>query len=446
MSHFTVLVIGENPEDLLQPFHEFECTGIDDQYVVDADETVEARAAYEKRSKRLYRSPAGEDYDAYDDRFFRDPTPEEQRTIGPLAGTGAGSGLSWSSKDWDDGLGYRAKIHFLPEGWQEVDVNVSKFQTFAEFCNDYYGRELMSECDYQLYVIGEKNLSEKYKYGYIVIDKNNSVVKVVNRTNEKKWRWFDATGVVLGETIGDAMFPQNGVKTLDNGEVLIAQDGPLVKPAQAAYKVLIGGSKWDWYQIGGRWSGFFKLKVPYTGKIGELTLLAGKEQRDEWRKKHGTYADQARKKDIDWETMRLEAEFEAGEKYDKLHGIWKKHPEYKSWKQVLAEFGDEKIDDARKFYNNQPALKEFRDAEFYFFDDDVESFNVPREEYTSKAGKRSFTTFAVLYHNEWYEKGSMGWFGCASDEMDQETWNTKVYELLCSASEDTLLTLVDCHI
>lgn len=34
MSHFTVLVIGENPEQQLAPFHEYECTGIKDEHVV----------------------------------------------------------------------------------------------------------------------------------------------------------------------------------------------------------------------------------------------------------------------------------------------------------------------------------------------------------------------------------------------------------------------------
>jgi hypothetical protein len=42
MSHFTVLVIGEDPEKQLAPFHEFECTGIDDEYVQDIDVTAEA--------------------------------------------------------------------------------------------------------------------------------------------------------------------------------------------------------------------------------------------------------------------------------------------------------------------------------------------------------------------------------------------------------------------
>lgn len=41
MSHFTVLVVGKDLEEALQPFHEFECTGTNDQYVIDQDKTAE---------------------------------------------------------------------------------------------------------------------------------------------------------------------------------------------------------------------------------------------------------------------------------------------------------------------------------------------------------------------------------------------------------------------
>lgn len=39
MSHFLVLVIGDNVEAQLAPYHEFECSGIIDQYVQDVDVT-----------------------------------------------------------------------------------------------------------------------------------------------------------------------------------------------------------------------------------------------------------------------------------------------------------------------------------------------------------------------------------------------------------------------
>ena len=44
MSHFTVMVIGENHEKQLAPFHEFECTGNNDEYVQDEDVTEEIQA------------------------------------------------------------------------------------------------------------------------------------------------------------------------------------------------------------------------------------------------------------------------------------------------------------------------------------------------------------------------------------------------------------------
>lgn len=47
MSHFAVLVIGSNPEKLLSPYHEFECTGIDDQYIQEEDITDEIRGDIE---------------------------------------------------------------------------------------------------------------------------------------------------------------------------------------------------------------------------------------------------------------------------------------------------------------------------------------------------------------------------------------------------------------
>ncbi|MDY8913920.1 hypothetical protein UZS93_13965 [Escherichia coli] len=47
MSHFSVLVIGNNPEASLAPYHEFECTGINDQYVQEIDITDEIRCDIE---------------------------------------------------------------------------------------------------------------------------------------------------------------------------------------------------------------------------------------------------------------------------------------------------------------------------------------------------------------------------------------------------------------
>lgn len=56
MSHFTVLVISKSPEeigDLLSPYHEFECTGRNDQYIQDIDITEETLTSYKNEEPSL---------------------------------------------------------------------------------------------------------------------------------------------------------------------------------------------------------------------------------------------------------------------------------------------------------------------------------------------------------------------------------------------------------
>jgi len=139
MSHFTVLVIGDDPERQLAPFHEFECTGTDDQYVQDIDITKEARKKYEEATEVQLVAPDGTAYSRYDDCFYREMTEEEAKAVGPLGGVGSCSVGSFASKDWGDGKGYRTKLHFIPDGYVEQTVPKSSTEDFAAFVESYYG-------------------------------------------------------------------------------------------------------------------------------------------------------------------------------------------------------------------------------------------------------------------------------------------------------------------
>lgn len=101
MSHFAVMVIGEDVEGQLAPFHEFKCTGLDDQYVQDIDKTEEYLAEYKRKSVKRLRSVLGPQklYDPYANEFYRDPTPEEKEKIGPIPGSGSGYGMQWTSQN-----------------------------------------------------------------------------------------------------------------------------------------------------------------------------------------------------------------------------------------------------------------------------------------------------------------------------------------------------------
>ncbi len=198
MSHFTVLVIGDDPESQLAPFHEYESTGID-QYVQDVDITEEAREKYEKATDHQVVSPTGEALSYWDDLCYRDFTPEEEKEAGThLGGCGCCKVGSYTSKDWNDGKGYRAKLHYVPEGYTEREVPMQELKSFETWVKDYYG---------YLAVFSRDELTDAHKYGYILIEDDK--VTVIDRTNpNSKWDWY-----VLGGRWGDYFKLKHGGKS-----------------------------------------------------------------------------------------------------------------------------------------------------------------------------------------------------------------------------------------
>lgn len=352
MSHFAVLVIGDNVEQQLQPYHEFECTGINDQYVQDIDETEEKLAEVKSDTRTMVKMPDGALLPNLDPSFFRDPTDAEAKDMGPIAGTGWSGGKFHMSKDWGDGRGYRAKIHELPAGAEKVEV---PFPSFASWCEYHEARVVP---------FGEKpDLEGAHKYGYVTVDEAGEPVKFINRTNKN--------------------------------------------------------AKWDWWVEGGRWGDWLKLK-------------------------DGRRADSARKGDIDFESMRDEAGAKAAADWDKAATATGGQT-WLSWVHMRDVEHNGDIDAAREAYKAQPAvaaLKPLFDHPFH----DKDQYLTPRDQFIQQARDRATVLYAVVKDSVWSVKGEMGWFGMSSGDMDQNEWNRKVNELLDGLPDDTLITVVDCHI
>ena len=373
MSHFTVLVVGDDVEEQLAPFHEFECTGVDDEYVKDIDKTEEAKKEFAEDTTRRYKDPEGNLHDPYEDRFYREFTDEEKELVGPCLGSGSGHGLSWHSKDWDEDDNYRAKVHFVPEGWEEVEVPTRDVKSFSDFAEDWYG--------YKAVPLGtEPDLAGEHKYGYVLVDENGDVTKVVNRTNPNY--------------------------------------------------------KWDWYQVGGRWSGLFRLKPGTEGEVGAKGVL-GLCCNDS-----PEYADQALKGDIDFDYMRQTAREEAEDLYDAAvkATVGVVRPTWNSWEELLESVKD--VNKARDAYHEHPYIEALKEVDSW----DPCQFLVSRDTYVEQAERNAVKTFAILKDGKWYERGDMGWWGCVSDVMDSNDWDELYFQLLESIPDDTLLTVVDCHI
>jgi hypothetical protein len=395
MSHFAVLVVGPNIEEQLAPYHEFESTGTNDQYVVDEDDTEEARKAYAKNTSRRFKDPEGVLHDPYTaegdarDQFYREPTPEEEKNHKERFLSTNDDGLRWVDQDWHDGRGYRGKIFQLPPGWEEVEVPTSTVETFAEFIEGYYGHPTVR--------LGEElDLEDKHKYGYILVDENGEVVKSVNRTNPNR--------------------------------------------------------KWDWWSVGGRWNGFFKMKKYTLGALGKPGIQTMNE---DYTPPSEDRADVALKGDIDVEGMRNEAAKEAGETYDAVQEIIGQLPRHLTWEQVKAnhatggidEDGEPQIDynASREFYNAQPAVKAMRNSKDYWHSE-PDRFLCTREQYIERARAGAFSTFAVVKNGVWYERGSMGWWGMVSNEKDSDEWHLQFAALIDGLPDETVLSVVDCHI
>jgi len=58
-----------------------------------------------------------------------------------------------------------------------------------------------------------------------------------------------------------------------------------------------------------------------------------------------------------------------------------------------------------------------------------------------------FASFAVVTPDgEWHEKGQMGWFGMAKDEKSEEDWKLFCQDIFKKYAKDYLAVVVDCHI
>ena len=147
-------------------------------------------------------------------------------------------------------------------------------------------------------------------------------------------------------------------------------------------------SKWDWWSVGGRWSGMLRLngEPVDTGRVGDLEFPFDKEAYE--------YALRFWNVVIDHNPAR------PGEEY---HTLYKE--EY-----------------YREFYGD-------------------------RETYARQMAE--FSTYAVVTPDgEWHAPGNMGWWGCSSEsgEESRDWYDNYKERFLDSADKDLTMTVVDCHI
>lgn len=416
MSHFSVMVVtAEEPTEavlskMLQPWHEFECTGHNDQYVQDVDRTQETLDEYKNETRSMYKDPDGVLHTPYDAEFYREPSPEEIQMIGPMAGSGAGHGISWTSRDWDDGRGYRVKVHFLPEGWEEVDVPVSEIMTLEEFIGPAWNDWKIVHSE------DEIDVDDTHKYGYALFDDKGNLVRHIRRTNPNaKWDWWSVGGRWTG-AFSPGYDPENDP---DHQEKCFLCNGSGMRNDSLGCEA--------------------RAEDPsYT-----CNGCDGKGYHPSWPTNWKNIGNQVQVKDLPLEQLRTLAEEKAAKRYDRLMKIVNGR-EIPDWGATCAKYPND-IEKAREEFRKNPVVKAVdKDAEFTWID--WNDYQCTRDEYLDRARKGAIATFAFVKDGEWFERGDMGWFGCVSNEKDKNTWNDVFNKMLDDLSPDTWLTLVDCHI
>ena len=158
-------------------------------------------------------------------------------------------------------------------------------------------------------------------------------------------------------------------------------------------------SKWDWYVIGGRFDDLLKLKPEAVDPNYE----------------DYTRTSSAPLKDLDFSIDKEEYE------------------EYLRWWDIVV---------------NKAPLREGEETPFTIYTDEyyIERYG-NRETYAKYCA--TFSTYAVVTPDgKWHAPGEMGWFACSSESGDEyRDWLENYFERFINhANQETILTIVDCHI
>lgn len=220
-------------------------------------------------------------------------------------------------------------------------------------------------------------------------------------------------------------------------------------------------SKWDWYQIGGRWSEYFIASAVVMSEATDVDynrLVFGERAyglpKDFQRHPGRVGCDGGPKFLLDFEALREKAGVEADERYSRYEKLVSEHGTAKPWSHFygLAEVTALDWEAARAQYGEQPLIFAHRqlpyEEQLTGMGCIVDEFFLPRVEYILAARAGAVPAYATLtLSGEWAAPGRMGWWGASSDERgDREAYHVAMNKYLDELKPDTLLVVLDAHI
>jgi len=406
MSHFSCIVITDSePKDgelerILQPWHEFECTGCDDEYVVDVDVTDKVVHEFNKPQKVVILAD-GTICDWHDDRFYHDNGKE----------------------GFEKGQEYK-----LPEGAEEKEFTADKARAHG------VGHATMAAAAEAEY--GEGGLTEREGRWY-------------DRTNPNaKWDWWQVGGRWTGMLVPD-YDPNKDPDNIQTCELCggrgLRYELVKLKNEEAKFEALKNELITLQKENDSTNPRYLEV-VREMRDILKCNGCDGKGKRVKWPTGWKPIpGDQSRWGDVPIEALRDLAERKELETYDKVHAVLNGR-ELPSWKAMTEKYPNG--EEARKAWWEHPVIKDLKaaldDNIWILMGSELEKYQVDRLIFALKARANAAIPFAIVKDGKWYEKGSMGWFACVADEKGD--WAEEAAKLFDSLSPDNWVSVVDMHI
>lgn len=264
--------------------------------------------------------------------------------------------------------------------------NESEYPEYAtEYALDYYGlseKTVMHE--------GEINTDDDHKYGYAILADDGHIIKCVDRTNPN--------------------------------------------------------AKWDWWQLGGRWTGHLPLKYPfgresaYSGAPGLFT-----------EKNHDPgLADSALVGDVDWDGIIEKERSRLSDLYDKFHFVWVECIASRDEAEAYQKWCDRNSDVPKFFFgaNHYASISRAMSKIGYWnwTIGDAKGFvEKTKDEFLENATEAPVYAF-VDERGEWNQRGEMGWFGIDDPDMATDNYDESFWDMIKRLPETQRVFVVDCHI
>jgi hypothetical protein len=236
-------------------------------------------------------------------------------------------------------------------------------------------------------------------------------------------------------------------------------------------------SRWDWWTVGGRWTGFFTINEEVADKY-ETHM----EQMDDQDGLLPLAVDSASVEDLDFMSPRMHAEIKASKLFDDftkhmegiprdaltqveitdrhmealeqqpdLHGtleeqqeIQKRHEEARSdaREAARAEYYAQPWQAALAAFCKEKQLFLYNASETYFCLDEPD----PRFAFITKASDGLGVPHAYIHDGQWHEQGQMGMWGTVMVGDETTDYENRYWETIQGLEPGTQITIVDCHV